>query len=202
MSRESTATVGLDTMSAILAQNWWAVALRGAAAIIFGIIALTATGPAMLSLVLIYGAYMLVDGVFAIVAAVRAARRHDRWGVFVLEGVVSLVAAAVAFLLPGITLIAFVILIAAWAMVSGVVALVAMFRVRRDHGRIWMGISGVCSIILGIALVIAPLLGAIVLTWWIGAYAIISGVSLLVLAFRLRMHRDDATHAGVMPLGA
>ena len=138
-----------------------------------------------------FAAYVLVDGIFAIVSAVRAARRHERWGLLVFEGIADLVAAAVALLLPVIAVIAFVILVAAWAVVTGGLALAAAFSLNVDHGRVWMVIGGLASIALGILLVVAPLLGAVVLTWWIGAYALIAGVSLCILAFRLRMHSHD-----------
>ena len=95
-------------------RNWWAVALRGVFGILFGLIALFAPGPTILSLVLLFSAYMLVDGVFGIVAAVRAARRHERWGLLLLEGLANIATGAIAFLWPGITVIAFVLLMAAW----------------------------------------------------------------------------------------
>ena len=181
----------LRMMNAVLAQNWWAVAIRGVTAILFGLIALAMPGAALLGFILLFAAYVLVDGIFAIVSAVRAARRHERWGLLVFEGIADLVAAAVALLLPVIAVIAFVILVAAWAVVTGGLALAAAFSLNVDHGRVWMGIGGLASIALGILLVVAPLLGAVVLTWWIGAYALIAGVSLCILAFRLRMHSHD-----------
>jgi uncharacterized membrane protein HdeD (DUF308 family) len=187
----ATAAVRLKMMNAVLAQNWWAVAIRGVAAILFGLIALVLPGAALLGFILLFAAYVLVDGIFAIVSAVRAARRHERWGLLVFEGVADLVAAAVALLLPVIAVIAFVILVAAWAVVTGGLALAAAFSLNVDHGRVWMVIGGLASIALGILLVVAPLLGAVVLTWWIGAYALIAGVSLCILAFRLRMHSHD-----------
>jgi uncharacterized membrane protein HdeD (DUF308 family) len=184
----ASAAARLRMMNAVLAQNWWAVAIRGVAAILFGLIALALPGAAVLGFILLFVAYVLVDGIFAIISAVRSARRHEHWGLLVLEGVADLVAAAVGLLLPIIAVIAFVILVAAWALVTGGLALAAAFSLNLDHGRVWMMIGGLASIALGILLVAAPLLGAVVLTWWIGAYALISGVSLCILAFRLRMH--------------
>jgi uncharacterized membrane protein HdeD (DUF308 family) len=185
-----------DGMSAALAQNWWLVALRGVFAILFGIVAFAAPGETILSLVLLFSAYMLVDGIFAILSAVRAVRSRERWVLLLLQGVVDLVAAAAAALLPGIAVIAFVSVMAAWAIISGALALVATARLRGDHGRWWLGFSGMLTLIGGVALAIAPVIGALVLTWWIAAYAIVYGVSLLMLAFRLRPHRAEA-HAGL-----
>jgi uncharacterized membrane protein HdeD (DUF308 family) len=188
-----------DAMCAQLAQNWWAVALRGVFAILFGLVALSLTGPTLLSLVLFFSAYMLVDGIVGIVAAVRAARRGERWGLLVLEGVVDIAVGAIALAMPGITVIAFVLLLAAWSLVSGGLMLGAAFRLNHRHGRWWMALAGISSIVLGILLAIAPLMGAVVLTWWVGAYALVFGVALLVLAFQLRARRDEgprlAAHA-------
>jgi uncharacterized membrane protein HdeD (DUF308 family) len=176
-------------MSAALANNWWAVLARGLAAIAFGLVALLLPGLALTAFVLLFAAYALVDGIFAIVSAVRAVRHHERWVLLLVEGVVSLVAAAVAALLPLLAVVGFVILVAAWAIVTGVLGVAAALRLNVDHGRTWMIIGGVASIVLGVALLAAPLLGAIVLTWWIAAYALIAGISLCVLAFRLRARR-------------
>ncbi|MDB5448170.1 MAG: rane protein, partial [Phenylobacterium sp.] len=178
-----------EALSALLARNWWAVALRGVAAILFGLIALLAPGATMLSLLLVFAALMLADGVLNLISGLRSARRHERWGMLILQGIASLLAAAAALLLPGLTLLAFVYVIAAWALVSGVLAIAAAVRLRGDHGRWWMGFSGCLSVVTGILLAIAPLIGALVLTWWIGAYAVVFGATLLVLAFRLRSQR-------------
>jgi uncharacterized membrane protein HdeD (DUF308 family) len=180
-----------EAMNAVLARNWWLVAARGVIAILFGLFALLLTGPTMLSLVLFFSAYMLVDGAFAIMSAIRAARANERWGLLVLEGVADIAAGLIAFLWPGITLLAFVLVIAAWAIVSGGLMWAAAYQLKRDHGRWWLVAGGIISVVYGALLVVAPLIGAVVLTWWIGAYAIVFGIALLVLSFRLREHRDD-----------
>jgi uncharacterized membrane protein HdeD (DUF308 family) len=182
-----------DAMSAVLAENWWAVALRGVVAILFGAIALAVPVTTILALVLLFAAYMFVDGIFAIVSAVRAARRRERWALLVAEGIVDLIAAAVALFFPGLTVLAFVLLTAAWALVSGGLMFAASFQLNRDHGRWWLALGGIASMIFGILLFLAPLIGAVVLTWWMGAYALVFGVMLLVLAFRLR-HRRSQGH--------
>jgi len=181
-----------DDMSAVLARNWWAIALRGVFAILFGIIALFLPLVTITALVLLFGAYMLVDGIFVIVAAVRAARQHERWGWLVVEGIADFVAAAIAFLWPLATVIAFVILMAAWAIVSGAIMTAAAFRLRVPHGRGWMLFGGIVSMIWGVLLLLWPLIGAVVLTWWMAAYALFFGGALLVLAFRLRSRRHEA----------
>jgi len=189
-------------MSALLAQNWWAVALRGVFAILFGVVALLMTGPTIAALVLIFSAYMLADGIMAIVSGVRAARQGERWGLFILEGIVDIAAGVIAFLWPGITLLALVTLVAAWAIVSGGFEIGSAFRLKQTHGRWLLALGGILSVIFGVLVALAPIAGAIVLTWWLGAYALIFGILLLGLAFRLRRRRDASTrggHAGTAP---
>ncbi|MGC2410738.1 MAG: HdeD family acid-resistance protein [Methyloceanibacter sp.] len=179
-----------DALSEVLAQSWWVVGLRGILGIIFGLICLLTPGIAVQVFVILFAAYMLVDGLFAIISGVRAARNGERWGLLVLEGVVDLAAGAVAVLWPAITLVALIWVIAIWAIVSGALMLAAAFGLNLDHGRWWLALGGIASIIFGVLLVIEPLIGAVVLTMWIGAYAIVFGVMLLVLAFQLHSKRE------------
>jgi len=175
----------------ILARNWWAFVMRGAAAVLFGLLALTLPGATMLSLVLLFAAYALVDGVFAVTAAVRAAKAHERWGLLVLEGVADILVAILAVAWPGVTVLFFVCLVGVWAVLTGGLLLAAGLKVDAALGRWWMVLGAVVSILFGILLLIAPLAGAVVLTWWIGAYALIFGVAMLVLAFRLKARFDE-----------
>ncbi|MDF2597803.1 MAG: hypothetical protein K0Q54_626 [Methylobacterium brachiatum] len=187
-----TGSARLDAMSAALARNWWLIALRGVVAILFGIVAFAAPGAFVLSLVLLFAAYTLVDGAFAIVGAVRAAQRHERWGFLLLEGLVDIIVAVAAVLVPGAAVWAFVLLLAAWALVTGGLMIAAAFRLHLHYGRWWLGLGGLVSILFGIALALEPGMSALVLTWWIGAYTIAFGVLLLILAFQLRS-RNTAT---------
>jgi uncharacterized membrane protein HdeD (DUF308 family) len=173
-------------MISVLVQNWWAFALRGVLAILFGLIAFFLPGVTLLSLVLVFAAYAVFDGVLAITGAVRAARQGERWGWLALEGIVDIIAGIAAVAMPGLTVLVFVILIAAWALITGALMLVASFRVDADHGRWWLALGGVASLVYGALLIMAPMIGAVVLTWWIGAYAFVFGVAMLIFAFRLR----------------
>lgn len=186
----------MDAMSANLAQNWWLIALRGVFAILFGIIAILLPGVAIASLVLLFAAYMLLDGGLAIVSGVRAARQGQRWGWLVFEGIVDILAGIVAFVWPLITVLFFVCLTAAWAIVSGSLLTAAAFQLHVTHGRWLMVLGGVISVIWGIMLILWPFIGALVLTWWMGAYALFFGGALIALAFRLRRRRHE------MPSGA
>jgi uncharacterized membrane protein HdeD (DUF308 family) len=180
-------------MSSLLAQNWWAVALRGAFAIVFALIAFFSPGATILSLVLFFSAYMLVDGVFGIVSGIRAASNNQRWGLLVLEGILNILVGIVAFVMPGLTVLFFVTLMAVWSLITGILMIVAAFKLNPDFGRGWLIFSGIVSVLFGIALLIAPLIGAVVLTWWLGAYALVFGIGLLVLAFKLKGRRDNTS---------
>lgn len=175
-----------------LVQNWWLFLLRGIFAVIFGLIALIFPGPTMLSLVLLFSAYMLVDGIAGIISAVRAIRRkEDRWGLLIFEGLLNIAVGVAAFLWPGLTVIAFVWLVAAWAIVTGGLMTAAGFRLNMDHGRWWMVLGGLLSLAYGVLLIVAPLIGAIVLTWWIGAYALAFGIALVIFSFKLRSRQHE-----------
>lgn len=174
-----------ESMVAVLAKNWWAIGIRGALGILFGLIALFLPGATMLSLVLVFAAYAFADGVFGIVSAVRAAREHERWGYLLVEGLVDIAVAAIAVVWPGITVVTFVFLVAFWAVLTGVLELMAAFRLDFIDGRGWLIFGGIVSILYGVLLFVAPMIGAVVLTWWLGAYALVFGVSLVMLAFKL-----------------
>jgi uncharacterized membrane protein HdeD (DUF308 family) len=189
----------IEAMSSGLAKNWWAIALRGVLGIVFGILAFALPSAVMLSLALLFGAYCLIDGVLAIIAAVRAAKARERWWLLLLEGVLNLIMAAIAFVFPAGAVLAFVLVTAVWAILSGAVMLGAAFRLAVGAGRWWLVLGGIVSMVFGAMLIIAPLAGAIVLTWWLGAYAMVFGVVMLILAFRLRRrrHATPAVPAGM-----
>lgn len=186
--------VDTPLMHRILEQNWWVIALRGVLGLLFGLLALFFPGVTILSLVLLFSAYMLVDGAFSIAGAIRSMGRNERWGWMLLNGIWSILTAIVAFLWPGLTAIVFVLIIAAWSIVSGALMLTAAYRMRRGAGaRGWLIFGGILSVLFGVLLVIAPLIGAIVLTWWIGAYVLVLSIFMLVVAFNLR---SRATRSG------
>lgn len=170
-----------------LAENWWAIALRGVAAIIFGVLTFVLPALSLFALILMFGAYAIVEGIFSIIAAARSrSAQGPRW-LLLLEGLVSIAAGTVTFALPGLTALVLVYVIAAWAMVTGVLEIIAAVRVRKQiTGEIWWILSGILSVVFGVLLTIAPRAGALALVLWIGAYAVIFGALLVGLAFRLR----------------
>jgi uncharacterized membrane protein HdeD (DUF308 family) len=174
-------------MLAMLARNWWALALRGVFAIIFGILALIWPGLTLLVLIALFGAYALVDGIFAVVAGIASYGHNERWWAVLLEGVAGIILGVLTFFWPGTTALVLVYFIAAWALITGIFEIVAAIRLRKEIEGEWMMIlSGIISIILGLFLVVAPGAGALGLTWVIGAYAIVFGILMIILAFRLR----------------
>jgi uncharacterized membrane protein HdeD (DUF308 family) len=183
-----------------LALDWWAVALRGVLAIVIGLVALFMPVVAIASLIYLFAAYMLIDGVLAVVAATRAMGRHGHWGLLLVEGIADLAAAAVAMAWPLITIEILIYLMAGWAIATGAFMLVATSRHPTHQGQWPMRIGAVISILWGFLLLFAPLLGALVVTWWIAAYALFFGGALLAMAYRLRKvhaHHKDGLLRGL-----
>jgi uncharacterized membrane protein HdeD (DUF308 family) len=175
-----------------LARNWWAVVLRGVAGIIFGILAFVMPGATLAALVLLFGAYALVDGIFNIIAAV-SGRGVRSWWALLLEGLVSVAAGLVTLFMPAFTALALAYLIAGWAIVTGVLAIVAAIRLRKvisNEG--WLVLSGVLSIVFGVLMAVAPGAGALAMVFWIGAYAVVYGALLVAFGLRLRGRRAEA----------
>ncbi|KRA84008.1 HdeD family acid-resistance protein [Altererythrobacter sp. Root672] len=176
-----------------LAELWWVVALRGAFAVALGIMAVIWPIATLFTLVLVFAAYCVVDGVFSIILAVRGAKRHERfWWWSALYAVAALAAAAVAVLYPEITMLVFVATLIAWALLHGAFAIAAAVRLGRANGRAWLAASGVASLILAALLVAWPAIGLFTLTWMFAFYALTAGITLLGLALRLRARHSLA----------
>src|SRR6202047_3187352 len=139
------------SLSSTLKRNWTVVAARGVLGLIIGLIAVLFPGPTLLSLVGRFAVFLIIDGILAIVAGVRAASKHERWGFLTFEGIVGIVAGLLAMALPGLTVLVFVGLLAAWALVSGALELRAAFNLATDHGRWWLALGGINSFCFGIA---------------------------------------------------
>jgi uncharacterized membrane protein HdeD (DUF308 family) len=190
----STATdrhLGIGLGSAMLhalAKNWWMLLLRGIAAIIFGGLALAWPGMTLLTLVLFYGAYALVDGVLAIFAAITGGTLLPRWWLAVV-GLLGIAAGLLTFLMPGLTALVLLYLIAGWAIATGVFQIIGAIRLRKEIDNEWLLIlGGVVSVLFGAAMFVAPGAGALALITVIGIYALFIGVLLIALSFRLKKH--------------
>jgi uncharacterized membrane protein HdeD (DUF308 family) len=167
---------------------------------LFAIVTFLWPGITLGALVLIFGIYAFIDGVLAIIAAVRAVRGHRPWAALILEGVVGILAGLCAWMIPGLTLAFLVLLVAAWAIITGVFEIAAAIRLRRNIPQEWLLIlMGVVSILFGVLVYMAPIAGAVVMVWWLAAYALIFGIMLVVLAFRLRrLHPTLIAQAGTV----
>lgn len=170
-----------------LARNWWALALRGLAAVLFGLLTFFLPGITLVTLVLLFGAYALVDGIFNVIAFFRVMSHH--WA-FLIEGVIGIIAGIVTFAWPAITALALLYLISFWAIFTGLFEIIAAVRLRKVIANEWLLlVIGLLSLIFGVLILFAPGLGALAIVLWIGAYALVFGVFLLALSLRLRSHR-------------
>jgi uncharacterized membrane protein HdeD (DUF308 family) len=168
--------------------HWWALALRGAIAILFGLAALLRPGIALGALILLFGAYALVDGVFAIVGVFGGTRGGTPRWLLLIEGIAGILAGLIAFVLPGLTSVVLLYLIAAWAVVTGIFEIATAIRLRQEIRGEWaLIIGGVLSVLFGAILaVIGPVAGLLSLIWLIGIYAVAFGILMLITAFQVR----------------
>ena len=166
-----------------LAQNWWAIVLRGVCAVLFGVGAFAWPGITLAVLVLLYGAYALVEGVLAVAWALVGRQAGPfPWGVL-LAGLAGVGVGVVTFLYPGLTALALLYLIAAWAIVRGIFEIIAAIHLRKEIDNEWLlGLSGLLSV--------APGAGVMAVLWWIGGFSIVFGVLTIMLGFRLKGVKD------------
>ena len=166
--------------------NWWLLALRGLVAVLFGVLAFMWPGATLITLVWLFGAFALVNGILSLVLATKT-KGYPKVGSLILGGLLGILAGLLAFVMPGITALGLLILIAAWAIVTGIMELVAAVRLRKIINNEWLLVlTGIASVVFGVLLLFQPAAGALVLIWWIGAWALLSGILLMVLAFRMR----------------
>jgi uncharacterized membrane protein HdeD (DUF308 family) len=175
----------------LVANRWWVVLLRGIGAVAFGILAFIWPGLTLLSLVLLYGAYALVDGILSIACGVKGGTAPRPWWVMIIAGLLGVAAGIVTFLYPGITAMVLLVIIAFAAIVRGVLEIAAGIRLRQEiEGEFWLILGGVLSIVFGVFLLLRPGVGALAVVWLIGGYAIVFGIVAMMLAFRLRAWQE------------
>lgn len=183
-----------------LPMRWWAITLRGLLGILLGILAFVMPFATLLALVYLFGAYAFIDGVFSLIAAWRHTNRQKPWWALLLSGIAGIGAAVISFIWPGITAFVLVYLVAAWALITGGLQIAAAVKLRKEIEGEWLlGLSGLLSIALGFLLVFFPDAGAIGLVWYLGAYAIVFGILMVALSWRLRTRqaRDHSQPAEV-----
>jgi uncharacterized membrane protein HdeD (DUF308 family) len=180
-------TIGGYNMLHLLARYWWALALRGLFAVLFGLLTFFIPSITLLALVLLFGAYALLDGIFDLVSAVRSPSHH--WA-FVIEGIVGILVGILTLIWPRITGMILLYLIGFWAIFTGVLEIVAGILLRQAiANEVLLILMGVLSLLFGLFIVIFPGAGALAIAFWIGAYALVFGIMLIALAFRLRGFR-------------
>ena len=173
-------------MLLVYTSSWWALVLRGIFAIAFGVLAFVWPHITLTALVFLWGAYALVDGAFAVAAGVKSYGENKRWWLLLIEGILGVIAGVLAFVIPGITALVLLMLIAAWAIVTGAFEIAAAIQLRKHITGEWLlALAGVASILFGVLLVLNPGAGALAVVWMIGAYAIVFGCLLIALGFRL-----------------
>jgi len=171
----------------ILSRYWWMTLLRGIVAILFGFFVIAQPGISLMTLTMLFGAFVLLDGIGSLTSAFGGRTEHESWWIMLLWGLCGIAVGVMTFFSPGVTAFALLFYIAAWAIVTGVIELVAAFRLRQEiEGEFWLGLLGVLSIAFGVFMMVRPGAGILSLLWLIAAYAIAFGITLIALAFRMR----------------
>jgi uncharacterized membrane protein HdeD (DUF308 family) len=177
----------LKEMAHAIGGYWWLFLIRGIAAILFGILAYAQPGITLAVLVMFFGAYVMVDGIFAVIAALRLRTFDKEWWVMLLLGLVGIAVGVLTFHAPQITALALLLYIAIWAFVTGIMQVILGVRFRREiDGEFWLILSGILGIAFAILVLWNPLPGALAILWMIAAFAIVMGVTFILLAFKLR----------------
>ncbi|MGH8604973.1 MAG: HdeD family acid-resistance protein [Gammaproteobacteria bacterium] len=183
----------MTDVSERLIYNWRAVGLRGLCALLFGAAIFFWPAISFVVLVLLFGLYALTDGIITIVLVLRERRRHKRWWLLLLQGIAGVAAGIMTFMWPGVSALVLLYIIAAWAIVTGILEIAAAVQLRKEIEGEWLlALGGIASLIFGVLLVAFPGAGALAVVWLIGAYSAFFGALLLFLAFRLRRRATPA----------
>src|SRR5437763_2183890 len=179
-----------EMMIEALKRSWWVLVIRGICGIVFGVIALAYPGLALATLVLPFGAWVLIDGVFRIVGATAGRASDPDWGFHLIIGILGVLVGFLTFRAPGITALALIIYIAAWALMIGAAEIGLAIKLRKEVKGEWLLVlMGLASIAFAVLLLWNPVPGALVLLWLIASYAIVFGVLTIFFGFRLRSMR-------------
>ena len=174
-------------MVLVFTGSWWALVLRGLAAIAFGILAFVWPALTLTALIFLWGAYALLDGAFSVGAGIKTYGENKRWWLLLVGGILSVAAGVGAFILPGITALVLLIMIAAWAIATGAFQISAAIQLRKYIKGEWLlALAGIASVLFGIALLLNPNAGALAVVWLIGVYAV--GFGILLVALGIRLH--------------
>ena len=177
----------MQTLDSVLARYWWTILMRGVLALAFGLVAFIWPGVTLAVLILLFGGYVLVDGIVSVVLGIKAYGDRERWWATLFGGLVSVAAGILTLLMPGITAFVLLLVIAAWAFIHGVLDVVAAIRLRHVIEGEWLlALAGVLSMGFGLLLIAFPGSGAVAVVWWVGGYALALGLMLILLGLRAR----------------
>lgn len=187
-----------------LSKNWWLVLLRGIVAILFSFLVFSRPGITLAALILAFGIYILVEGVAGITSAIRMRHQDEHWWVLLLEGLAAIAISLITLTSPGTTALVLLFYIATWAMITGVLRVVTAIRLRHEiKGEFWMIVGGIVSVAFGVLLLRYPGEGALAVLTYIGLWAMVTGVSLVLLSFRMRhLAKEIGTPMGGRPVQA
>lgn len=180
-------------MLRMLATNWWIVGLRGITTLLFGFGAILFPGLTLAILITMFGVYTIIDGLFTIVMGVWGGKdRATGWFTLLLEGLVRIAAGVVAIIWPELTSLTLVIIIATWAIITGIIEIIMAIRLRKEIEGEWMlGLGGFLSILLGVVLFARPGIGVVAGVSLIGFYAILFGALLIVFAIQMQKRKKS-----------
>lgn len=178
-----------NRFASLLSHTWWLVLLRGIAAIVFGVLTWMQPGLSLAVLVLLYGAFALVDGIFTTWGAISGRKENNHWWLPLLEGLLGIVVGGLTFVVPGITALALLFYIALRALVGGVLQIEAAIQLRKEMEGEWvLVLAGILSIVFGVILISQPGAGALAVLWIIATYAVLFGILMVMLAFKVRSY--------------
>ncbi len=176
-----------QNLAGMLSDHWWLMLVRGIIAILFGILAFAQPGITLATLVILFGAFAFADGILAVWTAITRRQEEENWGLLLLGGLIGIGIGIVTWIAPGVTALTLLFYVAIWAVAIGMLEIVGAIRLRKVIQGEWLLIvAGVVSVAVGIALMARPGAGALAVLWLIASYAIVYGLTLIALSFRLR----------------
>ena len=183
-------------MEKAIKHGWWALLIRGLVAIVFGILCFAMPGMTLGFLITLFGAFALVDGVFGLIAYFQAKKAGEDYGGMLFEAIVGIVVGLVVLFWPDLTAVILLWLIGGWAIVTGLLEIIAAIKLRKEiKGEFWMILGGLVSVAFGVILFARPGIGALAVIWYIGIYAIVFGIILVALAFVARKAGKEVSSA-------
>ena len=182
-------------MNRFFSEYWWLFLLRGIFGVILGLLALFMPGVTFTTLIIFLGAYLLIDGIFSIVAAINARKTLDAWGWYLASGIFGVLVGIITFYNPFATALALLYLISFWLIVAGIIEIVIAIRLRKEiKGEGWYIVGGLLTVLFGILILVNPIAGALTLTMIFGIYALIFGIMLIYLGIKLKQRKSQAVH--------